>query len=555
MGSNRDMIQAFVSGQLSDADHDLMSHHISACQECAAAVAAERVVRAEMTKLTASADTPPAPAAVLGEPPVVSLPSALSTDTVVPVAGQVIDSGSAPVSGGADVPAGLVVQSGDLSVPPVPELQLDFILDRTSEGAGLLLHHETLREVALDQLPPAPAHSGRWSQREEDSEAGAGTEIARAGYSDDMEVAAATMAGVADSVAHAAAALASSGPPEPLEAEVQKPVTVEAAAETVETEPMPVEVAPVVEIFEPVLREDTAIIEVQVSSAVEAGMASEDQQPVHREGAIPEDSHPVQAKTAAVIAPAAPAVRAGGGLLRWSAAAALLVIAVVAAYAATQVRSPPVANAAAPDRVEAVRDSELQWLTTPSVLTPILDAAVYSRVLDATPVVDSLADSLDADIGYDPFAGEIIGKPTAPPAVAAGAQSTRSAGALDMLPQTVSDPPDIDGGQGSQLPGEVLPEVVTGNAPASTTARGSAVVISGVPATSRLLRTTTHWLRPDVAYVLREYDASAAEPAPGAGVNEYRWSDEAGSRLYVLSGPVDVAELRAYARSLQTQGR
>jgi hypothetical protein len=611
VGSNRDMIQAFVSGQLSDADHDLMSHHISACQECAAAVAAERVVRAEMAKLTASADTPPAPAAALGEPPVVGLPPALSADMAVPSAGQVTDSGSAPVSGDADMLSGSVVHAGDLSVPPVPELQLDFILDRTSEGAGVLLHHEMVREVALDQLPPAPAHSGRRSHREEDTEAGGGIEIARAGYSDDTELAAATMAGIADSVAHAAAALASSGPPEPLEAEVQKPVAVEAAAETVEPgpmpveaaaetvepepmsveagaetvepEPMPVDVAPIVGVSEPILTEDTAIIEEQESaaiqdaamiaqqesaaileaaiveeqesSAVEAGMASEDQQPVHREGAVPEDSHPVQVKTAAVIAPAAPAVGAGGGLLRWSAAAALLVVAAVAVYAATQVRSSPVANAAAPDRMERVLNSELQWLTTPSVLTPILDSAVYSRVLDVTLVADSLADSLDAGIGYDPFAGEMVGDTTAPPAAVAGAQSTRSADVPERLPQTVSDPPDIDDGQGSQLPGEVLPEVVTGNAPARTTARGSAVVISGVPDTSRLLRTTTHWPRPDVAYVLREYDASASEPAPRAGVNEYRWSDETGSRLYVLSGPVDVTELRAYAGSLQTQGR
>lgn len=479
------MIQAFVSGQLSDADHDLMAHHISTCQECAAAVAAERVVRAEMAKLSVSADTPPAPAAASGEPPAVDLPPALSADAVVPAVGQVADSGSAPVAGGADMLSGSVVQSGDLSLPPVPELQLDFILDRTSDGAGVLLHHETVREVALDQLPAAPAHSGRRSQREEETEAGAGIEIARAGYSDDTEVAAATMAGIADSVAHAAAALAGSGPPEPLEAEVQKPVTVEAA----------------------------------------------------------------------VIVPAAPAVGTGAGLLRWSAAAALLVVAVVAAYAATQRRSSLVANAAAPDRVEAVIDSELQWLTTPSVLTPILDSAVYSRVLDVTLVADSLADSLEAGIGYAPTAGEIIGDTTAPPAAAVGAQSTRRARAPDRLPQIVSDPPDIGSGQGRQQPGDILPEVVTGNAPARTTARGSAVVISGVPDTPRLLRTTTHRPRPDVAYVLREYDASAAEPAPRAGVNEYRWSDATGSRLYVLSGPVGVTELRAYARSFQTQGR
>ena len=79
------------------------------------------------------------------------------------------------------------------------------------------------------------------------------------------------------------------------------------------------------------------------------------------------------------------------------------------------------------------------------------------------------------------------------------------------------------------------------------------MVIAGVPDLPRLLRTTTHRPRADVAYVLREYDASAAEPAPRPGVNEYRWSDATGSRLFVLSGPVDVADLRAYARQLQSR--
>jgi post-segregation antitoxin (ccd killing protein) len=739
VGSNREMIQAFVSGELSEADHELMAHHISTCQACAAAVAAERAVMRELGKMSATTDTPAEDAEVSGAglasaPPRAVDPPVIPADIVVPSAPQASGIDPAPVEAGADMPSG-VIQSGDLNVPQVPELQLDFILDRTSEGAGLLLEREPVREVALDQLPPAPVHSSRRSL------AGAAREIAAdsgvavpdekqsAAYADDVDVSAATAAGIADSVAHAAAAMASSiswepededvaeigsietdtvavsaeqeparsvdapvseehepalreeavateqeepaeilepvvaeeqEPAEILEpvvaeeqetAEIPEPVTTEQEpaeiTEPVATEQEPAEVpepvvaeeqepavvaeavepegqAPpvftppvftevrIVEEEEPAEILDTSVVPEPEFQAIDAVIADEpepvpleqlalaDEQDSERPVPVIDDSQAIPAHAADIAAstaavPVEPSGAIGDEALepgpleaasmthesvleplsetgtlemtrsvaapvsaprrrrvwRWSAAAALLVVAVVAAYATTQLRSSTVASAAAAPDFAAAGDSELAWRITPSVLAPILDSAVYSRVLDVTFGEDTTADSIAGETAYDPFVGDT----TPPPGTSASGASPPAARLrrAPPLPQIVSDSPAA---APARTPGtEPLPEVVTRNAPARTTVRGGAVVISGVPDVPRLLRTTTHRPRPNVIYVLREYDASAAEPAPRAGVNEYRWRDATGSRLYVLSGAVDGAALRAYARRLQAQFR
>lgn len=546
MGSNREMIDAFVSGQLSEADHDLMAHHIATCEQCAAAVAAERAVRGELAKLLVQPDPLPVPAPV--------------------------------------------VSSADLSVPPVPELQLDFVLDRTSEAAGLLLPREPVREVALDQLPPAPAHSQRRAERgsvaadevvEREGRPLAG-DIARVAYADDTEVATATAAGIADSVAQAAAALASSSPWEPLEGvvadaspdQVRSPDGQEMPA--VASEPTVIDEASRGAI--PTAAEEIPLADDDAMQRPDehASMSIEDVGPIEETSRGPlEDMLVVEEATAATtteeaeseaatvdsetatvaltVVHRAPDRRRRRTRL-WGAAAAVLVISLVSVYVTGRLRTAGgtgVATAAA-GQLAPVSSADVEWRMTPSVLMPVLDSAVYNRVVDVTAAVDSLADSVDTSrVAALPVAEETV-RPASPPRTRPVRRARRSRVA-ELLPQIVSDPPEADDAPPRPPPGETLPEVMRGNAPARVTTRGSAVVISGVPDLPRLLRTTTHRPRADVAYVLREYDASAAEPAPRAGVNEYRWSDATGSRLFVLSGPVDVAELREYARQLQTR--
>lgn len=525
MGSNREMIDAFVSGQLSEADHDLMAHHIATCEQCAAAVAAERAVRGELAKLL------------------------------------VQDAHAAPSA---------VVSSADLTVPPVPELQLDFVLDRTSEAAGLLLPREPVREVALDQLPPAPRHSERRAERggvaagasvpvEGESRARGNPRVA---YADDTEVAAATAAGIADSVAHAAAALASSCPWEPLEigedAELAESAPVTEAGSPAMGEEVAVATPDTVpeEFQAPAGQEAPATEEVGASLPVGDVAAMEEVAPALVENvAVEEESVPVddEAETVALTVIRREAAPKRNRTRVWGVVAAVLVIGFASVYAAGQLRSggTGVATAGA-GQLEQVAEADVEWRMTPSMLVPILDSAVYNRVIDVPVGVDAIADSADTTGGAEPAArgGTEL---SASPAATRPVRPPRRPRPAERLPQIVSDPPEADDPPPRPPPGETLPEVMRGNAPSRTTTRGSAVVISGVPDVPRLLRTTTHRPRPDVAYVLREYDASAAEPTPRAGVNEYRWSDATGSRLFVLSGPVDVAELRAYARELQTR--
>lgn len=525
VGSNREMIDAFVSGQLSEADHDLMAHHIATCEQCAAAVAAERAVRGELAKLQVQ-DALPAPSPV--------------------------------------------VSSADLSVPPVPELQLDFVLDRTLEAAGLLLAREPVREVALDQLPPAPPHSERRAERgdvaagvsvhaEGESPAGDNPRLA---YADDTEVAAATAAGIADSVAHAAAELANTSSWESLE--------IGEDAEPAESAPATGAGSPAADEEVAVAAPDTVLEEFQASAGQETPAAEEADAslPIGETAAIDEGAPALvddvaveeesvrvgdEAETVALTVVRREAAPPKDRTRMWGVAAAVLVIGLASVYAAGQLRSGEtgVATAGA-GQLAQVAEADAGWGMTPSILVPILDSAVYDRVIDVPATADSIADSADRTAGAGPAASEGATL-SASPAGTRPARSPRRPRPAERLPEIVSDPPEADDPPRRPPPGETLPEVMRGNAPSRTTTRGSAVVISGVPDVPRLLRTTTHRPRPDVAYVLREYDASAAEPVPRAGVNEYRWSDATGSRLFVLSGPVDAAELRAYARQLRTR--
>lgn len=84
-----------------------------------------------------------------------------------------------------------------------------------------------------------------------------------------------------------------------------------------------------------------------------------------------------------------------------------------------------------------------------------------------------------------------------------------------------------------------LSEVVTTS---STTADASRATVP--------MRTIRYEVSAGTIIELREFNAVVRIPPPGPGVNEYRWSDSAGTRRYVLSGRLSIAELERLARRL-----
>ena len=64
-------------------------------------------------------------------------------------------------------------------------------------------------------------------------------------------------------------------------------------------------------------------------------------------------------------------------------------------------------------------------------------------------------------------------------------------------------------------------------------------------------RTIRYQAAPGVIVELREFHAAARIGPVRPGTNEYRWSDAAGGRRFVLSGPLAVAELERLARRLR----
>lgn len=64
------------------------------------------------------------------------------------------------------------------------------------------------------------------------------------------------------------------------------------------------------------------------------------------------------------------------------------------------------------------------------------------------------------------------------------------------------------------------------------------------------IRTTRYEASPGAIVELREFPAVERVPPAQPGVNEYRWGDAAGTRLYVLSGTLTVDELERLARQL-----
>lgn len=84
-----------------------------------------------------------------------------------------------------------------------------------------------------------------------------------------------------------------------------------------------------------------------------------------------------------------------------------------------------------------------------------------------------------------------------------------------------------------------LSEVVTTGSTTADASRASAP-----------LRTIRYEVSAGTIIELREFHAVVRIPPAGPEVNEYRWSDSAGTRRYVLSGRLSVAELEWLARRL-----
>lgn len=502
------MIDSFVVGRLTASEHELMVHHISSCTECAAAVIAALAEAARALNAEAS--------------------ERLHTATA---------------------------EADELAVPLSPVLdlnQLDLIMDSgSSDASSLLLRPERVHEVQLDDLParrspprqptvlqptadlhavpaeefapvtpepelvtiaPAPElvesiEVVREMERVVDPQPvdAAPIEDLPAEEPDAEEIATATAAGVAASVAHGAAALAAGveemdpGPEPPLvevfegeipEAELAEFVTDGEWTDTIEdVAPEPEELSPVTEV--PQARAD-ALPEERAAALRDERIPDDERAAIAaavRAGVV--DDAPPRRRTSTVIA----------------LAAVFLVFVGVAAFAGVQLRGfadagpPPVAVGSE----FAAAQSE-----PPSVLEELLNAerVAFITDLEADSTILMAAESL-------------------------------------AVPDTTEPPAPVEAPAARRAP-------ATASAGTRTPLRTRAQGISPEPAAgSSLLRTTTHRVSPDIDFVLREYEAAAPAPAPREGVNEYRWTDAAAGRLFVLSGPATVAELRSYARRLQ----
>jgi hypothetical protein len=504
------MIESFVDGRLTASEHELMVHHISSCTECAAAVIAALAEAARALSAEASERLNAATAEA------VEVGVALSPAADLNQLDLILDSSSSDAS------------SLLLRPERVHEVQLDDLPAHRSPPREPAVFHPTadLHAVPVEQFAPATSESEPVTIAPEPALAepveavrdpegmtdpqtvdAAPIEELPAEEPDAKEIATATAAGVAASAAHGAAMLA-------------------AGVEEADPRPEPqlVEVfggeIPEAELAELVIDgeqtwTDATVPESEESSAVaEASdtrveVLPEESTETPRDERIPDEER--AAIAAAVRAGAvddAPPRRRVSRVL--ALAAVFLAFVGIAAFAAVQLRG--FADAGRPPVVVGSGLATAQP-EPPSVLEELLSAERVAFITDLE--VDSTVR----------IAAESLAAP----------DTTR-------LPASVEEPP-------ARRPS------VAASAGARTPARTRTQGISPEPAVgSRLLRTTTHRVSPDIDFVLREYEADAPAPAPREGVNEYRWTDAAAGRLFVLSGPATVADLRSYARRLQNGG-
>jgi hypothetical protein len=588
---NKDMIEAFVDGRLSADDHELMVHHISSCTECAAAVIAAlaeaaRALTTEVNERSAPAwvaadltngDATPAPAADLHQLDLILDSASAHTSSLLLRPEQVreVELDSLPafhpprrqpavlhVDGVASTP-------GDVPLPVPPEeatlepqavtdleVELEPYAQAAADEAELIADSGAApaEHVPVDSEVTAVAAAAVAGGPEEQAVAGvvtdpgveavAGVEAAPVEAASEMAespvvevvseaetviaahdaaleqadtemIASATAARVADSAAHGAAVLAAEvselEESEELESEERESEEQSDEQDGVELLVADEPSAVMSEVAVPV----TIVPEAPSPPADVPAPPLEDRIPDSERAAI---AAAVRRNTEDAVAPRS----------RWAGVvatvAALLIFTGLAAYGAMQLRSFA-SMERSPEPATHIASAEV--VVPSSVLEPVFDGAAFGGVLDFPP-----PDSVDAP-GED--------------ATGSGTEEATQGGVAAM--------PDAGQPAAAAAPRPAGTRGRTGVTGTGGTTPRSTGIVPESAAAARLLRTTTHRVRPDVDYVLREYDAAAPAPSPREGVSEYRWSDAATSRLYVLSGPVAVAELRSYARRLQNGGQ
>lgn len=130
--------------------------------------------------------------------------------------------------------------------------------------------------------------------------------------------------------------------------------------------------------------------------------------------------------------------------------------------------------------------------------------------------------------------------------------------AIGYAPQ--SQPVPIDAGvqtvnfelrrEFTQLSEVVVSGVTTATERARVSREAAAPASQFQAGTGGPLRTVRYESSPGVVLELREFPATVPVPQAEPGVNQYRWTDGAETRIYVLSGDLTVAELESLARRL-----
>jgi hypothetical protein len=604
---NRDMIDAFVDGRLSADDHDLMVHHISSCTECAGAVIAvlaeaaralaadsvDRAVNLSGEQVPLFDDSPEAEPvrdllqldlildragdnsaelllrpeqvrelslAQLGEHPGVDetrfrrtngdLP-ALESSAESPIHGRPPDARSATAS----APEPALQEPLEVEVFAQVSRELDAGDAEDESVAFAAAQIETVEPAAAGveapDVEPLDAEAAELEPLEE-----------QPAYAEPVVAEAANTEAVVVEAAVTEAVVVEAADTEPFVAEASDAHALGAEAagagvvETKVTGPEAVEAEAAAAEFAAFEASELEVVAVEATGVHARDFVSDDRIPEDERAAIVE---------AVRVHDGEPTIRGR----RWSllAAAALSIVAfgALASFAAVQLRDFATLNDVKPRLAQAmstpatVTPSLAHDTTSPaSVLAALLDSAAVATVLHVEegavsgPGIDA-ADS--ATVTASTPGGGAEDAPSvarAAPAVATTPASAnppglrRTVGVIERADQPEFQPPHAAGAARAPAPR------AAGQAAAADTARSTASdSADGQNALPRLLRTTTHRARADVDYVLREYEAAGPDPAPRPGINEFRWKNTAGTRLFVLSGPGTVAELRAYARWLR----
>ncbi|HUF65867.1 MAG TPA: carboxypeptidase-like regulatory domain-containing protein [Gemmatimonadaceae bacterium] len=142
-------------------------------------------------------------------------------------------------------------------------------------------------------------------------------------------------------------------------------------------------------------------------------------------------------------------------------------------------------------------------------------------------------------IGYSPQSNQV--------ALAGGSQTADFELRRELTEMTEVT---VTGGATSELREAPIPDAASPEADSISARNARARALQHQVAMRAPMRSTRYEVSRGMIVELREFHALVRLPPAEPGMNEFRWSDSAGTRRYVLSGPLTVAELERLASRL-----